>query len=736
MPLGTLDQFSRDVVDLPDRPNTQMSAAQLKEWFDAAPEELRGHTNNVINVLKSTTVGDSGAENIGSANISGINGTTAHAQIKDVFTQLQSVVLGQIPNKSITREKFADGAVDFSPVQLEIANLNLQLAASQLVPSGKTYGWDPKTSFGVIVDFTKGKTTAQLNAGDTSLEGKVSMSQGTFVAGKKVTVIGRNPADDSIVKEQATITSVSPLTISPLVNSYKTGAWIKRSTANNTTNGIKFGGVDDSVIKNVTDATVTNSAQDTSGNGGRRLVQLENGWLIAIADASPNTYLHVYKPEQANPQWAQLCWIGNASKSRLSFYKNRVFVLYKQGATIKVVNIDTTSVSNVDVSSTAFQFTINSTTDSTVDNQTIEVYNNEVHVGFNKIFNSHSNSQNVGYVKGTVNAEGNISWGSVVQVTKANASTAAHTQNPSIVIKDNVVYILCESSYLYSGNTVTTNNNTILVLKNGTGLDVNANVDSAWTFKTIYNGSTYAQSSPSAIFVPQSVNGLANGRIWVAWHGNDSGSSYEAIRSAYSDDGGVTWSAMQKLTDGSFQQLNPSITASKNNKIVITWSGLNGLTNNGFYYSIKKIANTNGTWGSVVTVKEGNSTTSHLRSPSTLFDISLDFSEPLFIYKQDTAKVGFYGTWTIGVETPITENTLRLTLTQQAKEVMTYLHYTGNLTADASVNGNVMDKTTTAEETQFTKVLGSLQDIEIEITLTRASVNDDITIDKILGGVA
>lgn len=731
MPLETLNQFTSRVSDLPDKPNTQMTAAELKAQFDAAPEEMRAKYNALVNVLKSSTAGDSGAENIGSTNISGVAGNTVHGQLKDVFDQLKAVVLGQVPNKSITREKFADGAVDFSPVQLEIANLNLQLAASQLVPSGKTYGWDPKTSFGVIVDFTKGKTTAQLNAGDTSLEGKVTMSQGTFVAGKKVTVIGRNPADDSIVKEQATITSVSPLTISPLVNSYKSGAWIKRSTANNTTNGIKFGGVDDSVIKSVTDATAVNSAYDTSGNGGRKLVKLSNGWLVAVVKTTD--YFYFYKTEKGD--WsdkAQLCFVYQSAIDNnditLSVKGNRVYALLGQGSSsfaVYSVSFDATTVQNVDLWNNGVLIDNSQTALGNV-SLAINEAGTELHAAWASKNSTYSSSFNVRYAKGVINqADGSVTWGAVEQWTTFN-TTGSDCQNPTIFLVGNRPVVIEQ-------HTVNGGAKSIMALS-PSGL---ANAPSGGTiakyYTLIYSDNTYAQSSPSAIFVPQSVNGLANGRIWVAWHGRDAThTTIDHIRVSYSDDGGVTWSAMQKLTNDSYRHDSPSLTANKNGELFIVCMGTDASDAN---YDVQKIKYSSGSWGSIQTVTAG--TTNNKYRPSALFDISMDFSEPLFIYQDlQNSKVGFYGTWTIGTETPITENTLRVTLTQQAKEVMTYLHHAAGLTATAQVNGNVMDKTTTADETQFTKVLGSLQDIEIEITLTRASVNDDITIDKILGGVA
>ncbi|WP_394139548.1 hypothetical protein [Cytobacillus oceanisediminis] len=735
MPLETLNQYTNKVSDLPDKPNTQMTAAELKAQFDAAPEELRVKYNEMVNVLKSSITGDSGAENIGIANISGVAGNTVHGQMKDLFDQLKAVVLGQVPNKSITREKFADGAVDFSPVQKEIANLNLQLAASQLVPSGKTYGWDPTTSFGVIVDFTKGKTTAQLNAGDTSLEGKVTMSEGTFVAGKKVTVLGRNPADDSIVKEQATITSVSPLTISPLVNSYKEGAWIKRTTANNTTNGIVFGGVDDSVINNITDATVVNSAYDTSGNGGRKLVRLSNGWLVSLAIDTTNRVAYFYLSKDNGNTWAQsLSYTGLLSGAHVSMYSHGNFIHVLQVPNTaspyvmqhRPIRISTdglslewfSSWSSVDTGQTAFSGV-----------PSLAINGNYLEAAWASKNSTYPNSFNIRYAKGTINADGSVTWGAVEQWTTFNTS-GQDMRNPSIITVNSRPIVIFEH--------VISSTSYYITAMSPSGM---ANVPSGSLTKSysyIQPNTTYAQSTPSAIFVPQEIaikNTLfanaTQGVVATLWHGTDSvDSTRNNVRFSYSLDGGVTWT-VQKLTSGnSLDSHFATITANKSGELFALWHGKDSVLSpsSDRIFQMKL----SGAWGSKEMVTNVLS-----QYASSLYDPSFNFESPLFIYKDvANAKVGFCGTWTIGVEAPITENTLRLTLTQQAKEVMTYLHHTASLTATAQVNGNFMDKTTTTEETQFTRVLGSLQDIEIEITLTRSSVDDDITINKILGGVA
>lgn len=50
-------------------------------------------------------------------------------------------------------------------------------------------------------------------------------------------------------------------------------------------------------MPNIIDSTVVNQAYDTSGNGGRKLVRLDNGWLVTVSKNVPFTkaFLQVSK---------------------------------------------------------------------------------------------------------------------------------------------------------------------------------------------------------------------------------------------------------------------------------------------------------------------------------------------------------------------------------------------------------------------------------------------------------
>jgi lysophospholipase L1-like esterase len=69
--------------------------------------------------LQSQALGQSGVEKIGSPSISGVSGNNPYEQIKSVKEQLNSVVLNQIPNASITDEKLSD---DLSGIKQRFAS--------------------------------------------------------------------------------------------------------------------------------------------------------------------------------------------------------------------------------------------------------------------------------------------------------------------------------------------------------------------------------------------------------------------------------------------------------------------------------------------------------------------------------------------------------------------------------------------------------------------------------------
>jgi hypothetical protein len=600
----------------------------------------------------------------------------------------------------------------------EIANLNLQLEASQRVTNGKTFGTDFLNTFGMTIDYTKAMVQGATSSGATT----VTVDDATgFQVGQEVTIY------DDVNLERVVISSITgnDITFSTaLVNAYKDKANIARSMAvEDTVNQcLKFGGWSTQTQYSVSDATVINQAYDTSGNGGRKLVRLSNGWLVDAVFDSANSQIKFFVSQDNGQTFQQLCYVSGII-STISFAlaskgTNVYLLVTMSGPVMGFVKFDATTVTNTDLVSTKVNIDTGQSSLGGGASLAINSAGTELHAVWASKNSTYSNSFNIRYAKGTINGDGSVTWGAVEQRTSVNSSGYDY-ENPSIVLANGKPVVL--ASYRYS----TSSYRIICRYFNG----------SSWSNDiTVYEGNAYAQSSPSAIFVPSEINGLPNGRIWVAWHGADAtDNSVNNIRVSYSDDGGVTWSAMTKLTSGnSNQQIYPSITCNVLGEVFVVWRGVVSSV-----YRIRQIKY-NGAWGTITEVTN-NTTSAEAQDPSTLYDISLNFSLPLFIYKNNgtTPKVGFYGTWAIGTETPILENDVRFTV-QDTDEIALWVERdeVAGFTVDAEVNGNAMTKESVTGEDQFTYDLGTVQSTEVRLNLQRASTGDDVKITKILGGVA
>ncbi|MED5017940.1 tail fiber protein [Paenibacillus chibensis] len=512
-------------------------------------------------------------------------------------------------DRAVTAESnsksYADTQIAFSKAQIEqeskqnirgmereLANLNLQLEASKRVPSGVTFGSNFADSFGMEIDTTKLIAKTALTVGQTDMPVD---SIGTLKTGMEVTVY-----DDTNI-ERTTVTETKMV--------------------ENVTDNV------------VTDATVVNEPYDTSGNGGRKLIRLSNGWIVAGAYDSTNSTVKLYVSKDNGSSWLFLTQTIGSSQA------DKGFALVSSGTRVYLVSIGSGYVSVQYYSFDALN--VGSTTNVILPVDTTQTpgafsgislaindAGTELHAAWASKNSTYPNSFNIRYAKGIINADGSVTWGAFTQVSNENI-TGRNFQNPSILIKgDGNPAIICE----YGQTGVM---RIVSITSNG----------SVWSglnpLQIVYEGGAYTQSSPSAIFVPKSINGLTNGRIWVAWEGYDSAvTNRSRIKVSYSDDGGVTWSIPSIIEISGYQSYQPSITANKNNELFIIFESNN----------LYKVKCTNGTWGSPVSINGLN-----LRA-STLFDqiFSINFTEPLFIYRGSSTnkKVGFYGTWKTVVSVP------------------------------------------------------------------------------------
>jgi hypothetical protein len=84
MSFNKLTAYTQKVADAADTITGNPAAA--KAIFDAAPEEIRTYFNNLVDGLKSTTSGDSGAKNTGATAITGLTGTDVQSLLEGLKT--------------------------------------------------------------------------------------------------------------------------------------------------------------------------------------------------------------------------------------------------------------------------------------------------------------------------------------------------------------------------------------------------------------------------------------------------------------------------------------------------------------------------------------------------------------------------------------------------------------------------------------------------------------------------
>lgn len=475
------------------------------------------------------------------------------------------------------------------------------------------------------------------------------------------------------------------------------------------------------VTKTVTDATVVASAYDTSGNGGRKLVRLVNGWLVAFVkdSASVNRAIKSYISKNNGISFEfgiDILSTSGTINDHAAVSKGNVvyLVISLITTTLSFRMYDVITGTNVSLGVDSAQTAMGNCS------LTINPEGTELHAAWSSKNATYPNSFNIRYAKGVISqVDSSVTWGTVEQLTKLNDSKYNET-SPSIVLNGNNV-----PAIIYSHETTDSTNKAIKVLECNSGTFID---------RYVYNGGgTYAQSSPSAIFVPKSVNGLANGRIWVAWHGTDAtDTARQNIRVSYSDDGGVSWSAMQKLTIGNvYWNLNASITFNKNNEIFLVYEGKDATKPN--EYNVSYFKNTSGSWGAKTRLTTVASDPNY-RFPSALVSSDLDFSIPLIVYV-GVGKVGFYGTWKEPVETP--------SLTAKAVYdipstdfVGAFVKKLGATNVQAYVNDVLADAELENGEYQFTKQLASKAPVKLRLDLSRASTTggESDYISRILGG--
>lgn len=727
----------------PDKPNANFgSSAAFKTALDSSTIAIQGEANSLIDQLNSTTPGSSGSESMGSAAISGVAGATPFAQMTDLKAQIVGMSLGLIPDGTLTLAKMTTSLQNqinqTISLEREIANLKAASTIANRVDGASGTFYD-------LNDGLNGGSAGKIDNTKTNSTGTIAISAGTivvpvlattgFAVGQEVTIF------DDVSLERRIITAINAgvsLSFAAMTNSYKIKAQICRSSViQDTINHLlKFNGWTYLTTYTNTAVNVVAAAYDTSGNGGRKIVYLSNGWLVSVVVNASAAYF--YKSTDNGVTWTQLCFTTGITVSAgylaIASSGTLVYSIYASAAASgpSCLKFDATTVSNVGLSATSQVTNAESSLGSGL--SLAVAPNGAITATWCSKNATYPNSNNIRSAK---SVDGGVTWtkqdgtAGVDQVTNDN-TTGTDSTNPCVVYRSNNIPLIftqlaiSTTSYLIRGYYW---NVTLFSVQN------------------VYNGTTYSQSNPCASVAP-------SGRIWCAWYGLDATDTTAFnIRYSYSDDGGATWLTAVKLTSGNtYSQQYPTLSIDKNNNVYILWNAPDAVSS-GFLNVFRNI------WtGSAFTgaTKLTTNTTAHALQPEAIDNNTMDFNllTPPMIYKDSQAvAVKFSGTYIASTTTPVLVEEVRYNINPPSNVSSAVAWVDHDADANYSIAGAIsfqagggnesfanMTKTTAAidgthNEDQFVGSGTSAAKATLRLTLTRNSTGLVKNIQDILGAV-
>ncbi|MGG1249871.1 sialidase family protein [Brevibacillus agri] len=378
--------------------------------------------------------------------------------------------------------------------------------------------------------------------------------------------------------------------------------------------------------------TVVNSAYQTLASARPQV--LSNNWIIVATYESATTKIHFHADKRDGSGFVYLGFRNVAAGAGFSTTSKgtTIYVMAALGtnSTNVVFKFDVTQATGGDVSLLSSYQNLGVDSGQSALGAVSLTYNpvNDcLEAAWSSKNTTYPGSFNIRYAKGTIDGNGNVSWGSGVQITTHNASNANHV-NPCIVVLPNGRPVIIHE-YQNSAD------NRILVSRwNGSAWEGAVGTTTSVAGTTVYFGGSYAQANPCAV-----VDG--NGVIHVVWIGTDSGDmTYSDIRYSKSTDGGATWSAMVNITNSNTISYNsPTLAVDLKNKLhLIYYQASNGYLEyrsmpNGAAWSGASQLTTGNNSGSAPSVmeKEKNSMIGWIYKDTTAASVKFDsiaFNQP------------------------------------------------------------------------------------------------------------
>lgn len=370
-----------------------------------------------------------------------------------------------------------------------------------------------------------------------------------------------------------------------------------------------------------------------------RPIILSNGWIVVGVLDNGSARLNIMVSKDKGATFQLLAYLTSVRNSYPFAIVNKgtdIFLFWSTTGSYAVymIGIDALTVTlGANVTTNQIHVANTNTNDARGISAVIE--NDVLHLVFSQISTSFTSSANICYRKGTISGL-TINWTiSVTHLTGSNTSNV-HNQYPEIITLGN-------GKLLVVYNYISTNPYQIRALQfDGTNWTTFGN------HITIYDSANanVTQWIPTVTYVSPETSGLSQGRVWVSWHGRDAvESTRHNIRVSYSDNLGLNWSNMEKLTvtgADNYDRERPSITVTKTNEILILYfKYASGVTNK----DICMLKWKNGSWSAETIVKTYATSNTSL-NPSTIYNPNFNMSLPLFAYREiDTIR--FSGNWTV-----------------------------------------------------------------------------------------
>lgn len=97
MALTKQGAFSKEPNDLPDTPSSYYSPEEIKSFWQTPNNELKTTLNKLIDDLESVTSGNSGADQIKSSGVPGVEGDNVQKLLENLKIAVDNAIVGQIP---------------------------------------------------------------------------------------------------------------------------------------------------------------------------------------------------------------------------------------------------------------------------------------------------------------------------------------------------------------------------------------------------------------------------------------------------------------------------------------------------------------------------------------------------------------------------------------------------------------------------------------------------------------